>query len=85
MELKDTIEMMTSQNYKERFRAEYFQLEIRYKKLRDIVKKIDEGTLMFKVTCPRSVLDRQILAMFDYLNVLRYRAELEGVDLSVED
>ena len=30
MELKDTISMMTSSDYKERFRAEYFQLKIRY-------------------------------------------------------
>ena len=29
MNLKDTIEMMTSTDYKERFRAEYYQLEIR--------------------------------------------------------
>ena len=84
MELKDTIEMMTSSNYKERFKAEYHQLMIRYCKLRDMIKKWDEGTLDFKPTCSRSVYDRQIMAMFDYISILRYRAELEGIDLSVE-
>ena len=29
MELKDTIEMMVSVDYKERFKAEYLQLKIR--------------------------------------------------------
>ena len=29
MKLIETVEMMNSENYKERFRAEYFQLDIR--------------------------------------------------------
>ena len=29
MQLKDTIEMMTSEDFKERFKAEYYQLLIR--------------------------------------------------------
>ena len=32
MELKDTVEMMGSSDYKERFRAEHFQLKIRMSK-----------------------------------------------------
>lgn len=34
MELKDTIELMTSKDYKERFKAEYLQLKIRVEGLR---------------------------------------------------
>ena len=30
MELKDTIELMTSDDYKDRFRAEYWQTKIRF-------------------------------------------------------
>ena len=30
MELNETIEMMQSADYKERFKAEYYQLKIRY-------------------------------------------------------
>ena len=33
MELKDTIELMQSADYKDRFKAEYFQAVIRLKKL----------------------------------------------------
>lgn len=36
MELKDTISLMTSADYKERFIAEYLQLKIRYNKLLNI-------------------------------------------------
>lgn len=32
MELKDTIELMQSSDYKDRFKAEYYQLADRYKK-----------------------------------------------------
>ena len=33
MELKDTIDLMTSEDYKDRFKAEYYQTKIRYDKL----------------------------------------------------
>ena len=33
MKLKDTVEMMNSNDYKERFKAEYYQLVTRYKGL----------------------------------------------------
>ena len=34
MELKDTVEMMNSTDYKERFKAEYHQTKIRYERLK---------------------------------------------------
>lgn len=33
-ELRDTVEMMNSGDYKERFKAEYYQVVIRYQKLK---------------------------------------------------
>lgn len=39
MELKDTIEMMQSADYKERFKAEYYQVVIRYQKLKAMILK----------------------------------------------
>ena len=41
MELKDTIEMMNSENFQERFKAEYWQTKIRYDKLHEMVVKYD--------------------------------------------
>lgn len=81
MELIDTNEMMNSDDYKERFRAEYYQVVIRYKKLQVILDKWDNGNLNFKPTCPRSTYDMQIKAMTDYIAVLEARAVMENVEL----
>lgn len=81
MELKDTVEMMNSEDYKERFRAEYCQLVIRYGKLRYMLERWDEGTIKFQPTCPRSTYNMQIEAMANYIAVLEARAVMEGIDL----
>lgn len=81
MTLKDTAEMMNSNNYKERFKAEYYQLVIRYRGLKSMLTKWNEGTLNFEPTCPRSTYNMQIKSMVDYIAVLEARAVMEGVDL----
>lgn len=53
MELKDTIELMNSEDYKERFKAEYYQAKIRYDKLYKMLVKYDAGTLNFELSCPK--------------------------------
>ena len=53
--LKETVEMMNSADYKERFIAEYEQLVIRYKGLKNMLDKWDRDELEFKPTCPRSI------------------------------
>ena len=80
-ELKDTIEMMNSSDYKERFKAEYQQVVIRYKKLAAMLEKWDAGELNFEPTCPRSTYNMQIKAMTDYIAVLEARAVMKDVDL----
>lgn len=80
-ELKDTIEMMTSEDYKERFKAEFYQLKIRYEKLKVMLDKWDSGKLEFTPTCPREIYDKQIEGMEIYLDVLKDRAEIEGIEL----
>lgn len=79
--LKDTCDMMTSDDYKERFRAEYMQVVIRYGKLKTMLDNWDSGDLNFTPTCPRSTYNMQIRAMADYIAVLEARAVMEGVDL----
>ena len=74
MELRDTVEMMNSADYKERFKAEYYQTAIRYGKLKAMVDKHNNGTLEFKPTCPMSIYDIQLRAMRDYLTILEARA-----------
>lgn len=79
MELADTAEMMMSEDYKERFRAEYGQVSIRHQKLKAMLEKWDKGELNFTPTCPRSTYDLQIKAMADYIAVLEVRAVMEDI------
>ena len=81
MELKETVEMMNSADYKERFKAEYQQVVIRYQKLAAMLEKWDNGELNFMPTCPRSTYNMQVRAMTDYIAVLEARAVMEGVEL----
>ena len=85
MELKDTTTMMVSDDYKERFKAEYYQLKIRIKKLSKMVSNWDFGELTFKPTCPRSTYELQLRAMNYYLAILEARAVMKGIDLERED
>ena len=81
MKLEETVKMMNSVDYKERFEAEYRQLEIRFKGLKAMLEKWDDRTLTFTPTCPRSTYNLQISAMADYLSVLEARAIMEGIEL----
>lgn len=81
MKLSETVEMMNSSDYKERFKAEYVQLVIRYKGLKAMLEKWDKGTLEFVPTCPRSTYNMQVKAMTDYIAVLEARAVMEGIEL----
>ena len=81
MELRDTVEMMNSEDYKERFKAEYQQNVIRYQKLAAMLEKWDNGELNFEPTCPRSTYNMQIKTMTDYIAVLEARAVMEGIVL----
>ena len=81
MDLKDTTSLMSSEDYKERFKAEYFQTKIRYEKLHKIIVKFDAGTLTFQPSCPIGLLRNQKNFMGNYLNILEIRAEIEGINL----
>lgn len=82
--LEETAVLMNSADYKERFAAEYYQLETRYLKLKAMTEKWDKGELNFTPTCPRAIYDRQLSSMLLYLFILLERAELEKVKLDVD-
>ena len=81
MELKDTIEGMISDDYKERFVAEYQQLTIRINKLDKLVRDYADGKLTFKPASRIDVLVRQKLYMLRYAKILEDRAKTEGIEL----
>lgn len=81
MDLKDTIPMMDNPDYKERFKAEYYQTKIRYEKLHKMCIKYEAGTLNFTPTCSLELLKEQKAHMGNYLRCLEIRAEIEGIEL----
>ena len=90
-ELKETIQPMTSDDYKQRFIAEYWQTEIRYEKLRNFCDKIEAAELMKskgknipmpKYDCPLELLREQQSVVGKLLHILELRAVIEGVDLN---
>lgn len=80
-ELKQTVGLMNSSDYKERFKAEYYQLKIRYDKLHNMCEKWDKNELEFTPTCSRTIYARQLNAMAFYLKILEERAVVEKIEL----
>lgn len=81
MELKDTVELMTSADYRQRFEAEYYQLEIRIEKLSKLIRQYETGTLEFTPSCSLELLKYQRQAMHEYLHALKLRAEAERIEV----
>ena len=81
MQLKDTIEMMNSEDFKERFKAEYYQLLIRLYLLKGMLIKWECNMLDFEPKCSKETLENQVIFMQGYINILRLRAQIEEIDL----
>ena len=82
-----TVDGMLSDDYKERFKAEYQQLKIRVDKLNAFCNKIEaafESEKKMDVPkhdCAYPLLIRQLGTMREYLHILEVRAVIEGIDL----
>ena len=83
MELNETVGLMNSKDFKENFKAEYWQLKIRMQSLGDMLKKYKEGTLKFKPKCSYDLLNGQFKAMDMYASYLEERALIERIDLDL--
>lgn len=81
IKLKDTVELMLSENYKDRFKAEYYQAKLRYDKLHKMLIKYEAETLDFELSCPLEILEKQACYMGNYLKTLEIRAEIEKIEL----
>lgn len=81
MKLLETVEMMNSSDFKERFKAEYYQLDNRIKGLDNMLGKYKEGLLSFKPKCSYELLYKQLIFMIEYRNILEQRAMIENIEL----
>lgn len=80
-DLKDTVDLMNSDDFKDRFKAEYYQTKIRYDKLYEMIVKYEAGTLPFTSNCSLELLKHQASIMSYYLYDLEVRAEIEKIEL----
>lgn len=80
--LKDTIDLMLSNDYGDRFVAEYQQTKIRYEKLNAMLEKYYAGKLEFEPDSPVWLLKQQRDTMRAYLNILETRSEKERISLA---
>lgn len=94
MTLEETKDLMLSSDYKERFIAEYWQVKIRYnrlKKLTDdmitakIAHKTYNDVMGFTPKCNLKVLRSQLYAMEKYVRYLRIRANIENISLGDDE
>ena len=94
VKLNETVIMMESSDYKERFKAEYYQTKIRYEKLKAFNTKIESSKRancefancksvveMPKHDCPDDLLMEQQSVMGQYLHLLEVRAVIENIEL----
>ena len=81
MQLKETVPMMVSADFKERFKAEYYQLSIRLYSLTSMLYKWENNMLDFEPKCSKETLENQAIFMQGYMDILLLRAKIEGIDL----
>jgi len=85
--LEGTVDFMCSDDYRERFIAEYAQTKIRYERLKKLNVRIEAEHLDgcphvgFRKKCPGHLLRNQQRIMGEYLHILEIRAVIEGIEL----
>lgn len=81
MTLDKTVELMLSDDYKDRFEAEYRQLVNRANKLRKMIRQYENGELEFEPESPIDILVWQLKTMDEYIYILKRRASYEKIAL----
>ena len=82
-DLQETVYAMTSDDYKQRFLAEYAQTVIRANKLSDVIDRYFNESLDFKPKCNIWLLVEQYMVMKHYIEILQKRAGIENIDLTM--
>ena len=81
MKLDETVNLMCSNDFKDRFIAEYIQLVIRLSKLDAVLNKASD--ISFKVDdTTKALMLKQHDAMGSYKMCLEKRADILGIDLN---
>lgn len=81
MELRETVELMESKDWKDRFIAEWLQTRIRYEKLHKMIIKREVGRHGFSTPIPLDSWKAQAQYMGLYLHELEKQAVLHEIEL----
>lgn len=81
MESKKIIELIQSDDWKERLKGEFYELEDRIEKLYDMLDKWDKGKLNFTPTSDRKLYNEQLSTMVTLRSILGLRAKEAGIEL----
>lgn len=81
MSLEDTVQLMLSDNYQDRLKAEYLQLDIRIESLKRFIDDYEHGRLEFEPKVPFQVFTGQLFYMENYRTYLLNRMQVEGITL----
>ena len=81
MKLVETVNLMCSRDFKDRFIAEYVQLVIRLSKLNDVLSNKSDIRFVADDTT-MSLMLKQRDAMESYKECIEKRADIAGIDLS---
>lgn len=80
MELKDTVKLMLSDDWRERLLGEYYQAAIRCHKLATFIRKVTHGEKKPKSDRELSHLKKQQVAMYNYIIALEHRMKDAGIE-----
>lgn len=80
MKLKDTVELMLSDNYKDRLKSEYFQIRLRYNALIRFLYHPNKNKELTEEQ--KELMKKQSHYMYHYMIVLSERCKAEGVNLN---
>ena len=81
MKMTDTIKLMNSTDYKERFRGEYFRLVNRIESFSKMLDGYRHNSLKYTPKCTLKMLDGQMNSMIIYRTHLEESAKIEEISL----
>lgn len=80
MELKDTVNLMLSDDWRDRLKAEHLQLKIRFERLIGAINMADQGKGKYRSEEGRAILKSQRDSMANYMMILEWRMKDAGIE-----
>lgn len=80
MELKDTVKLMLSDDWRDRLKAEHLQLTIRLHNLAVFINAANRGEKKYKSERDKFAMKKQYRAMVEYIIALEHRMKYAGIE-----